>query len=132
LRVAALSRAEVFVAAVGLVPGAGRFVAGKIACFGLGIAAVPRGVLVLTGDSRLATRGLGKSSATCSMASSRASIASTESSIRAPYLEGDRLMIPSTKESGPSPVCCSIVIIRPGVLVLIDPTNESSLLCHAA
>ena len=128
----ALPRAEVCVAAAGFGSEAGRFAAGKTACLGFDVVAIPRGVLALIGDSRLACRGFGKSSATCSMASSRSSIASTASSIRAQYLDGDRLMMSSTNESGPSPMCCSVVIIRPGVLVLIDPTNESSLLCNAA
>ena len=75
---------------------------------------------------------LGNSSATCSIASSRASKASTESSIRATYLDGDLLVISSTNESDPSPARPSNVIIRAGVLDLMDPTNESSPVCFAA
>jgi hypothetical protein len=131
LRVTVLPRAEVCVAAADFGLGAGRFVAGKTACLGFDVF-VTRGVLDLTGDSRLASSGLGKLCETCSMASSRASIASTESSIRARYFDGDRLVMSSTNESGPSPVCCSVVIICLGVRVLIDPTKESSLLCNAA
>lgn len=103
----------------------------EITSFGFGFAVAVRGVLVLTGESRVSGMALGNSSATCSIASSRASKASTESSMRATYLDGDRLMISSTKESGPSPVSCPVITIRAGVLVLIDPTNESPSPCVA-
>jgi hypothetical protein len=96
-------------------------------CFGLGIAVAARGVLVLAGDSRFSAIALGNSSATCSIASSRASIASTESSMRVTCLEGDRLMMSPTKESGPSPAGNAAVTIRAGVRDVIDSTNESSV-----
>lgn len=132
LRDSEMVGAEFLTADADLVVGVGRFevcladaAVLEVSCFGLGFAVVTRGVLVLTGDSKLFDIALGNSSDTCSIASSRASIASTESSIRAIRSEGDRLTISSTKDSGPSPVCSLDVTIRAGVLVLIDPTNES-------
>ena len=92
--------------------------------------AVRGGVLVLTGDARPSAMGFGNSSDTCSVASSRASITTTESSIRATHLDGDRLIMSSTNESGPSPAESYDAMILDDVL-LIDFTNESSLPCSA-
>jgi hypothetical protein len=134
LRVTALVAAAVLGGKVVFVAEAGGFAvfladaAGpKSACFGLGFAIAARDVLVWAGDSRFSTIALGNSSATCSIASSRASIASTESSMRATCLEGDRLIMSLTKESGPSPAGNSAVTIRAGVRDVIDSTNESSV-----
>lgn len=67
----------------------------------------------------------GSSPATCSIASSRASIASTESSIRGVGLDGDRAMIWSTNESDSSSRgSCDIGSLN-GEAFWQVPTNES-------
>lgn len=86
------------------------------------------GVLVFSGAATPLVMGFGNSLDTCSIASSRASIAITESSIRPTYLDGDRLMMSPTKESGVSPAESYEGMIL-DVVLFIDLMNESSLPC---
>ena len=98
------------------------------ASLSVAFAFVARGVPDPALDSRLTATTLGSSPATRSMASSRASIASTESSMRVTYLDP---MVSSIDE--PCPLAAGCVGARDweSLLVLIDSTNESSLLCSS-
>lgn len=71
---------------------------------------------------------LGNSSATRSIASSSASIASTESSMRVICLEP---MVLSTDELSSLAAGCVGARAWESLLVLIDSTNESSVLCSS-
>ena len=104
----------------------------KADCFELVFDVAARvGVLVFNGVATPFAMGFGSSPDTCSIASSRASIAITESSIRPAYLDGDRLMMSSTKESGVSPAESYEGMIL-DVVLFIDLMNESSLPCSVA
>lgn len=110
--------------------------------FGVVALVCPRTILLallfVTGDGATtdgATDTAGRHSPISSMASSRASIASTESSIRVVDLAGDLATIFSTKESSSWLVVCasfrslsnvSARVILTGVRVPMVPTNESS------
>jgi hypothetical protein len=79
---------------------------------------------VVVGDSRSRSPSTGSISLTFSMASSKASISATESSIRAIVLVGERVIIASMNESS---FWCSISLAAfTGERVVISPTNEPS------